>query len=286
MSPKSAMITEWMSPLQKTAHASMVVLLCATFCCAAEAADSHAGQESTKVSSVIVHHATKFDVSPPFASARRVTPAQAPEPKSGACCRLSSDLSDTEQQSNDPAPAPKPVITDAGAAVEQRVQGKKPASVLVESFDGLGAGFSGPNGVATFKNPSDNSLAVGPNHIVQIVNTRLAVYTKAGARYGKTGEVLYGPVATNNLWAGFGGVCEARNNGDGVVRYDQLARRWLFVMPIFTRVNPGEFPAGHGEPAHSGEPSNHGPAATLPPNPPPPPPPVARKPKSSGSEAE
>jgi len=157
---------------------------------------------------------------------------------------------------------------------------------MIESFDGLGAGFEGPNGTATFRNPSDDSLAVGPNHIVQVVNSRIAIYTKKGARYEKSGKVLYGPVATNNVWAGFGGVCEARNNGDGVVRYDQLARRWLFVMPIFTRVHPGEFPAGHGEPAHAGEASNPGPAATLPPNPPPPPPPVARQPKSSGPEAE
>jgi hypothetical protein len=37
------------------------------------------------------------------------------------------------------------------------------------------------------------------------------------------------------LFAGFGGTCEARNNGDVVVRYDQLANRWLFVMPIFRR---------------------------------------------------
>ena len=46
---------------------------------------------------------------------------------------------------------------------------------------------------------------------------------------------MYGPVNTNNVFRGFGGTCEARNNGDAVVRYDQLARRWLIVMPIFCR---------------------------------------------------
>ena len=40
---------------------------------------------------------------------------------------------------------------------------------------------------------------------------------------------------TNNVFKGFGGACEARNNGDAVVRYDQLADRWLIVMPIFSR---------------------------------------------------
>ena len=52
----------------------------------------------------------------------------------------------------------------------------------------------------------------------------------------RQGKVLYGAVPTNTIFKGFGGVCEARNNGDAVVRYDQLAGRWLFVMPIFGRI--------------------------------------------------
>lgn len=123
----------------------------------------------------------------------------------------------------------------AGAAVEQTVQGTRPAAELVASFDGLGVGFQGPHGPSLGRNPSDNSLAVGPDHIVQIVNTRLAIFSKKGRKYGATGQVLYGAVPTNTVWTGFGGTCEARNNGDAVVRYDQLADRWLIVMPIFRR---------------------------------------------------
>jgi hypothetical protein len=85
------------------------------------------------------------------------------------------------------------------------------------------------------RNPSDNSIAVGPNHIVQTVNSRLAIFTKQGERFDTTGRVLYGAVPTNTVFHGFGGTCEARNNGDAVVRYDQLADRWLIVMPIFRR---------------------------------------------------
>ena len=51
----------------------------------------------------------------------------------------------------------------AGVAVEQRSQGTR--------FDGLGFGFEGPQGKANLRNPSDNTIAVGPDHIVQIVNT-------------------------------------------------------------------------------------------------------------------
>ncbi len=111
----------------------------------------------------------------------------------------------------------------------------RPPARIVHQFDGLGVGFEGPQGTANLRNPSDNSLAVGPDHVVQTVNSRMAIFTKQGRRYKETGRVLYGPVNTNNVFRGFGGTCEARNNGDAVVRYDQLAKRWLIVMPIFAR---------------------------------------------------
>jgi hypothetical protein len=121
------------------------------------------------------------------------------------------------------------------AEIEQTSQGPRPPARIAASFDGLGFGFKGPQGEAVTRNPSDNSLAVGRDHVVQIVNTRMAIFTKQGRRYDTTGRVLYGPVPTNNVFRGFGGPCELRNNGDAVVRYDQLADRWLIVMPIFTR---------------------------------------------------
>jgi hypothetical protein len=135
-------------------------------------------------------------------------------------------------------------VPDGAAAIEQRSPGTEPAPQILARFDGLGVGFQGPHGVATLRNPSDNSLAVGPDHIVQIVNSRMAIFTKQGKRFPATGRALYGPVNTNNLFAGFGGRCEARNNGDAVVRYDQLAGRWLIVMPIFSRaaVRPDQPP--------------------------------------------
>ena len=163
--------------------------------------------------------------------------------------------------------------------VEQTSQGTRPAASLVESFDGLGVGFDGPQGPSAVRSPSDSSLAIGPDHIVQTVNSRLAVYTKKGARFSATGKVLYGAVATNVIFAGLGGVCETRNNGDAVVRYDQLANRWLIVMPIFGRIPPSEGPrrASPGQPAApgqlavAGQASDPGPAAAPPANPPPPP---------------
>jgi hypothetical protein len=138
------------------------------------------------------------------------------------------------------------------ADVEQTDQGDRAPASLVASFDGLGAGFTGPQGTVRLRNPSDNSLAVGPDHIVQIVNSRMAIFTKKGARFDTTGRVLYGPVETRNVFRGFGGPCEQRNNGDAVARYDQLANRWLIVMPIFSRITTQEDPRPMpvaGEPA-------------------------------------
>jgi hypothetical protein len=125
--------------------------------------------------------------------------------------------------------------TPTAASVEQTTPGSSAPAQLVASFEGLGVGFVGPQGPSTGRNPSDNSLAVGPDHIVQIVNTRMAVFTKRGERFDTTGRVLYGAVPTHTVFHGFGGTCEERNNGDAVVRYDQLAQRWLIVMPIFRR---------------------------------------------------
>jgi hypothetical protein len=144
--------------------------------------------------------------------------------------------SDTVSQDGSVPPATTRLTVPPGAqSIEQRSPGSKPAPTLVSSFDGLGMGFEGPQGTATLRNPSDNTLAVGRDHVVQIVNSRTAIFTKKGRQFSETGRVLYGPVLTNNVFKGFGGSCEARNNGDAVVRYDQLADRWLIVMPVFGR---------------------------------------------------
>jgi hypothetical protein len=175
-------------------------------------------------------------------------------------------------------------ITMQTRSVEQTTAGERPAAALVESFTGLGVGFEGPHGRAEGRNPSDNGLAVGPDHIVLTVNSRLAIFTKKGRKFDTTGRVLYGAVPTNTVFAGFGGPCAARNNGDAVVRYDQLADRWLITMPIFSRIPltevgerpPVETAAAPGQLARPGQASTPGAAAALPPNPPQPPAPAGR----------
>jgi hypothetical protein len=238
---------------------------------------AHRPAQKVTVGPVTIHHALHSDVSAPLATlhgADRATLAAAPDCERAEGCGLSPANSARDSQEQNPAPPPAPTITAAGAAVEQTTQGDRAPVPVLDSFDGLGASFKGPqsgHGPAFFRNPSDNSLAVGPDNIVQIVNTRFAVYTKKGTRYDNTGTVLYGPVPTNAIFAGFGGVCEERDNGDAVVRYDQLANRWLVVMPIFTPIpaNQGQkHGAGrNGEPAKSGHASIPGAPGAPPANP-------------------
>jgi hypothetical protein len=114
-------------------------------------------------------------------------------------------------------PPPAPDIGKAGAAIEQTTQGTRAAIAPLVSFDGLGGGRGG----------IDISLAVGPDHVFQILNGNMAVFTKQG-------KLVYGPVPNNTVFQGFGGRCGVSNNSDSVVRYDQLADRWLIVVPVFT----------------------------------------------------
>ena len=248
-------------------------------------------------SSVLVTRATTFDVS------GRLTPQPA-----GSALERSGEskpphaLAEPEgeaEEGNGQSPPVIPVITTpaGSAAVEQTTFGTKPPATIVASFDGLGVGFVGPQGTANLRNPSDNTIAVGPDHIVQIVNTRMAIFTKKGKLFDTTGKVLYGPGETRNVFKGFGGGCEARNNGDAVARYDQLADRWLILMPIFNRlpVRPDDPAAPKaGDPATAsvrGRPGQPGEPARIYEPPPPPPdttppgaprPPAQRPPRDSG----
>ena len=80
--------------------------------------------------------------------------------------------------------------------------------------------------------PPDTNGDVGPNHYVQIVNVKIAVYDKSGG-------LLYGPVDINTLWDGYGGPCELYNDGDPIVLYDDMADRWMisqFAVEVDTRI--------------------------------------------------
>jgi hypothetical protein len=76
--------------------------------------------------------------------------------------------------------------------------------------------------------PPDTVGDVGSNHYVQMVNsTGVLVLDKAGTRLG-------GPYNFNELFRGFGGLCESNQNGDPIVLHDQMADRWFLSQFAFT----------------------------------------------------
>jgi hypothetical protein len=110
------------------------------------------------------------------------------------------------------------------------------------NFDGVGNGFSGPNGTFTVSAaPPDTNGAVGLHDYVQTVNTDLAVFNKDASR-GAVGSVRYGPVAINTLWSGFGGLCQTDNDGDPTVVYDRAADRWVIAQFAVTGANGSTTP--------------------------------------------
>src|ERR1044071_6292198 len=81
--------------------------------------------------------------------------------------------------------------------------------------------------------PPDTTGDVGPNHYVQWVNLRYAIYTLTrGVNNEITGFNLVPgfPKNGNVVWQGFGGRCQSDNDGDPIVQYDQLADRWILTQ--------------------------------------------------------
>jgi hypothetical protein len=71
--------------------------------------------------------------------------------------------------------------------------------------------------------PSDSNLAVGPEHIVEVVNVQHAVYDKSG-------NTLAGPTSILSLFSSLAGDCSSHTDGDPIVLYDRPADRWVISM--------------------------------------------------------
>jgi hypothetical protein len=109
-------------------------------------------------------------------------------------------------------------------AIEGGVQTTNPGLMPAATRSFPGNGNADNQAALGFRvNPPDTDGDVGPNHYVQWVNLVFSIYDKSGTR-------LFGPAAGNTLWQGIQGPCAANNDGDIVVRYDQLADRWVLTQ--------------------------------------------------------
>jgi hypothetical protein len=126
--------------------------------------------------------------------------------------------------------------TNAHDPVVQHRKGTGPISAPIQSFDGICLPFGPPCGQPSSCSclPPDTDGEVGGSQYVQAVNTDFAVYSKTGA-------VLRTSTPINELWANTNGECKIHNDGDPVVVYDQIARRWLISQFIATPTGePGD----------------------------------------------
>ena len=128
----------------------------------------------------------------------------------------------------DHEPRRVPLTASAELVRDPVVQRSVPALLSPSTklnFDGIGLGTVGVPAGDLFQvqvDPPDPQGDVGPNHYVQIVNSSLAVFSKAGA-------LLLGPVPTQVVFAGLAAPC-AKGGYDGIVLYDSLADRWLVTQ--------------------------------------------------------
>ena len=131
---------------------------------------------------------------------------------------------DFEPGRPDPVGDANPQVTDALA---ERSAGYSSAVALPKAFtDGT------PVDPSYRVAPPDTTGDLGPNHYVQWVNLRYAIYTVARANGTISGFNLVPgfPKNGNVVWQGFGGGCETYNDGDPIVQYDQFADRWILTQ--------------------------------------------------------
>ncbi|GEM_PF-1067543 len=161
---------------------------------------------------VIVKYPDHFDLSPPLREIRPIPPSQGPE-------RLIPDLEPPEGTTNRhvdiTAPQPPP------PHLLQTWQGKRLMPAPITSFEGVGEGLQNYNATVA---PPDVQGDVGSDYYMHWVNVDFAIFNKAD------GSVAQNPAAGNTLWSNFGGLCENRNDGDPIVKYDQLAERWVVTQ--------------------------------------------------------
>jgi hypothetical protein len=122
------------------------------------------------------------------------------------------------------------LVTNGADTAVQTSPGPQVSTTVASTFPGVG---NGDYGFAPNAAPPDTNGAVGATQYVQWVNESFAVFDKA------THNRVYGPAAGNTLWKGFGGGCEANNDGDPIAQYDKAANRW--VLTQFSVTNPATY---------------------------------------------
>jgi len=131
---------------------------------------------------------------------------------------------------NPPRALPRPQRSLAVDPVVQGTQSTAAMPATSNNFPGLGNGFPG---FSVTSAPSDVNLAVGPNDVVQVVNTSYAVFSKSGT-------VILGPASFASLFTGFSD-CTRTYYSDPIALYDRQANRWVLSILGFDSTSSGPY---------------------------------------------
>ena len=182
-----------------------------------------AAQQPKVISNAFSNTPTRFDVSPPLGSLVLLPP--------------------TANSSHDPHTPKKPKLHGSGQ-VSHSEDAAVHSLVGAQATATQGLGFAGVNQIGDALDcptvtghhpvPPDTNAAVGDSQVVQWVNICYAVFSKS------TGALIAGPFAGTNFWSGFGGPCEANDDGDIIIQWDKVNHRWLAAQNVFN--SPGDNP--------------------------------------------
>lgn len=120
-------------------------------------------------------------------------------------------------------PVPEGANIQPDPVVQSSTPGPQVNTSAGLNFAGIGDTSNTPGNPCNCA-PPDTNGAVGATQFVQWVNSAFAVYDKS------TGALVAGPTAGNALWAGFGGGCQANNDGDPIAQYDKANNRWVLTQ--------------------------------------------------------
>jgi hypothetical protein len=120
-------------------------------------------------------------------------------------------------------PIPRPHVVPGPDGALQSAEMKGPALATSDVIDFAGIG-QGDYGFSPDAAPPDTNGVVGATQYVQFVNESIAVFNKAD------GALLMGPVKGHVIWKGLAGDCSKQDDGDPIVQYDKLAKRWIVTQ--------------------------------------------------------
>ncbi|HET7500190.1 MAG TPA: hypothetical protein VFK02_04280, partial [Kofleriaceae bacterium] len=207
----------WMMRLRSSSYVAPGLLALFVAACATGSPDDKAtGGPSNDTTSgglagqpiLQVIHQDAQDVSPPLDELLRMAAPQ---------------LGERAHEAEPVRPIPHMRRQSTGPVIDPVVQSSLGAPLIPTTsanFEGAGTGLAG---FTVNVAPPDTDGDVGPNHYVQVVNSSVTIFNKSGG-------IIRAPFATNTLWAGFNGQCATTNDGDGVVRYDHFADRWVIAQ--------------------------------------------------------